>query len=317
MYIVIGAVFVTAAILAIAVHLVDSTRQSVLVAGALARTPMWASVPGTVLLTIGVGWVGALLGLAVMAAAAWTQWPLVARRLRAKESVRDTNTLGTPFTVLHANILLGGADADAIVALLERHRPDVLTVVELTPSAHERLLAAGLAEHLPYSFVSPAGGGEGSGIYSRHPLDDVMRHDGYAAEQLSARVEVPGGPTPLVFALHPVPPWPRSPQGWVRELASIRQMLAKIPAEDGPVIVGGDFNATFDHKLYRNLLTGSYRDAAIEVGAGHLATYHADMRIPPLIAIDHILVRGAAVTEVGTVDLPGSDHRGLRAALLL
>jgi len=28
-------------------------------------------------------------------------------------------------------------------------------------------------------------------------------------------------------------------------------------------------------------------------------------------------VRGAAVTEVGTVDLPGSDHRGLRAALLL
>ena len=79
MYIVIGAVFVTAAILAIAVHLVDSTRQSVLVAGALARTPMWASVPGTVLLTIGVGWVGALLGLAVMAAAAWTQWPLVAR----------------------------------------------------------------------------------------------------------------------------------------------------------------------------------------------------------------------------------------------
>ena len=212
MYIVIGAVFVTAAILAIAVHLVDSTRQSVLVAGALARTPMWASVPGTVLLTIGVGWVGALLVLAVMAAAAWTQWPLVARRFRAKESVRDTNTLGTPFTVLHANILLGGADADAIVALLERHRPDVLTVVELTPSAHERLLAAGLAEHLPHSFVSLAGGGEGSGIYSQHPLDDVMRHDGYAAEQLSARVEAPGGPTPLVFALHPLPPWPRSPR---------------------------------------------------------------------------------------------------------
>lgn len=134
---------------------------------------------------------------------------------------------------------------------------------------------------------------------------------------LSARVAVPGGISPLVFAVHPVPPWPRHPQAWVRELAAIRQMLAKIPDDDGPVVVAGDFNATFDHKRYRDLLSGPYRDAAMEVGAGHLASYHADWRLPPVIAIDHILVRDAAVTEVGLVDLPGSDHRGIRASLML
>lgn len=314
MFIVLGAVFVTASLVGVVAHAVDSTRQSVIVAGALARTIMWASVPGTVLLTVGAGWAGASAGLTTIAAAAWTQRPLVAARFGR---IRSTPRTGMPFTVLNANLLLGRADAEAVVALLERHRPDVLTVVELTPDAHDRLVAAGLGRYLPHSFVSAVDGGEGSGIYSRHPLLDVMRHDGFVTELLSARVNVPHGPAPLVFAVHPVPPWPRKPDVWIRELAALGRMMAEIPLDDGPVVVAGDFNATYDHKRYRNLLTGGYRDAALEVGAGHLATYHADIYIPPLIAIDHILVRDAAVTDVGVVDLPGSDHRGIYAALVL
>lgn len=318
MIIVLGAVFVTVALLGVLAHVVDSTNQPVLVAGALARVPMAASVPGAILLTVGIGWVGAVTGTLVILGTAWTQFPLWKHRFRA------TPTVGTPFTVLHANILLGTADPEAIARLVDLHEPDVLMVVELTPGAHERLDDVGVLERLPHSFVSSASGGNGTGIYSRHPIEDRERHDGYVTELLSARVHVPGGPSPLVFAVHPVPPWPRHPEAWVRELASIGQMLAKIPAEDGPVVVAGDFNATYDHKRYRDLLTGGYTDAAIEVGAGHLATYHADMQLPllpatlpPLIAIDHVLVRDASVTGVAVVDLPGSDHRGIRASLLI
>lgn len=333
MIIVLGAAFVTAALLAVFAHVVDSTRQIVVVAGALARIPLAASVPGAVLLTIGLGPVGAAIGVVTIACAAWSQLPLYRGRFR------NPRAGGVPFTVLHANILLGKADSEAILALVDRHEPDVLTVVELTQDAHERLLGGGLSERLPHSFVSPASGGNGTGIYSRHPIVDEERHDGYITELLSTRVRVPGGVSPLVFAVHPVPPWPRHPEAWVRELAAIRQMLAKIPVDDGPVVVAGDFNATFDHKRYRDLLQDGYRDAAIEVGAGHLATYHADLELPifgpllratlppprsllratlpPLIAIDHIIVRGAAVTEVGALDLPGSDHRGIRATLML
>lgn len=306
---VLGAGLVALALLGITAHHVDSTRQLVLVAGALARPLMLAAVPGTILLGIGLGPTGAAAGLVVIGAAMHTQLPLVRRRrVRRHDGIR--------FEVLHANILLGKADTDAIVALVDEHEPDVLTVVELTPSAHERLVAAGLRTQLPYEFVSTASGGNGTGIYSRHPLSDVRRHDGYITELLSARVDVPTGPSPLVFAVHPVPPWPRRPEAWVRELAAIRQLLAKIPADDGPVVVAGDFNATFDHKRYRDLL-GTYKDAAVEVGAGHLATYHADTWFPPVIAIDHVLVRDGAVTDVGVLDLPGSDHRGIRASLLL
>lgn len=311
MIIVLGAVFVTVALIAVVAHVVDSKNQVVLVAGALARIPLMASVPGALLLTVGLGPVGAVVGALAVVAAASTQASLRVNRFRRRP------TDGTPFSVLHANILLGKADADAIIALVDRYEPDVLTVVELTPTSHGRLVEKGLLDRLPQSFVSTASGGNGTGIYSRHPIDDQQRHDGYVTELLSARVKVPGGPSPLLFAVHPVPPWPRHPETWVRELAAIGQLLAKIPADDGPVVVAGDFNATYDHKRYRNLLTGGYRDAAIEVGAGHLATYRADWTLPPLIAIDHVLVRGAEVTDVAVVDLPGSDHRGIRASLML
>jgi endonuclease/exonuclease/phosphatase (EEP) superfamily protein YafD len=311
MIIVLGCFFVTVALFGIFAHVVDSERQAILVAGALARPLLAMSLPGAVLLAMGLGWPGAVVGLVVVTAASGTQLRLRRRRFGTKP------TGGAPFTVLHANILLGKADPHAIVSLVDEHEPDVLTVVELTPAGHRGLLDAGLAERLPYSHVSTASGGNGTGIYSRHPLADEQRHDGYITELLSSRIAVPGGPKPLVFAVHPVPPWPRHPEAWVRELAAIRQMLAKIPDDEGPVIVAGDFNATFDHKRYRDLLTGRYRDAAIEVGAGHLATYHSDLRIPAIIGIDHVVVRDAAVTEVGVVDLPGSDHRGIRASLLL
>lgn len=311
MIIVLGAVFVALALLGIAAHLVDSTVQFMLVAAALARLLMLAAVPGAVLLGVGAGWWGVVLGSLVVVVAAWTQFPLVRSRFR-KRSVQ-----GTPFGVVSANILLGKADEGAVVAAVDAHAPDVLTVVELTPSAHEGLVAAGILERLPYTFVSAASGGNGTGIYSRYPIGDETRHDGYITELLSARVQVPDGPWPLVFAVHPVPPWPRHPSAWVRELAALRQLMDKIPLDDGPVVVSGDFNATFDHKRYRDLLSDRYRDAAMEVGAGHLATYSADAWYPPLIAIDHILVSDAAVIDVGVVELPGSDHRGIRADLLL
>ncbi|WP_405135128.1 hypothetical protein [Nocardia sp. NBC_01388] len=44
-------------------------------------------------------------------------------------------------------------------------------------------------------------------------------------------------------------------------------------------------------------------------------SYAADRWYPAAIAIDHILVRDALTHEVHTVELPGSDHRGIRAAL--
>nr|WP_296776939.1 hypothetical protein [Rhodococcus sp. (in: high G+C Gram-positive bacteria)] len=151
MIIVLGICFVTVSMLGIAAHVVDSTNQGMLVAGALARPLLFCSVPGAVLLAVGFGWFGAVVGAIAVIGAAWTQSPLWKKRFGSKP------TGEVPFTVLHANILLGKADADAVVALVDRHEPDVLTVVELTPSAHRGLLAAGLGggSHIRSSAAHP------------------------------------------------------------------------------------------------------------------------------------------------------------------
>lgn len=296
----------------VCVHLVDSRRQPVLVAGALAPYLMAVAAPGALAFGLSGQWIGTAAGVLVLAAAAATQWPLYRARMRPRR-VRA----GRDLVLMQANILVGGADPRALVAQVDRLGVDVLTVCELTPEGLDRLLEAGLSQRLRHSYHCTGDEGEGTGIWSRHPLSETTRHDGYVCEHLSARVELPDGPSPLLFAVHPVPPWPRPQRDWLRELESLRQLLAKVPADAGPVLVAGDFNATFDHKRYRRLLSEGYRDAAVSVGAGALATYAADRWYPPIIAIDHILVRDAEVREVHTVELPGSDHRGIWARVTI
>ncbi|MBY4129372.1 endonuclease/exonuclease/phosphatase family protein [Rhodococcus fascians] len=304
-----------AAVVGIAAHLLDSRGQGMLVAAALAHVLMLAALPGTVLAGVAFGWWGVAVGLTMLAAAALTQFPLHVRsRKYRSQKYRPRRSSDTPtLTVLHANIWLGQADQDALVALVEKHRPDVLTLIELTPAA-DASLRPRLSEWLPYAHVSAAAGGNGTGMYSRFALADEQRHDGFVTELLSARVEMPG--RPLVFAVHPVPPWPREPSEWVRELGLLRQLLAKIPVDDGPVVVAGDFNATQDHRRFRDLQDGRFVDAAVAAGAGMLRTYPAHTWYPPVIAIDHVLVADMAVHSVEAVTVPGSDHRGILARLV-
>jgi endonuclease/exonuclease/phosphatase (EEP) superfamily protein YafD len=77
------------------------------------------------------------------------------------------------------------------------------------------------------------------------------------------------------------------------------------------VIVAGDLNSTTDMRPFRALLRNGYRDAAEQSGAGFKPTFPASWRLPPFMAIDHVLTRNCTATSLRTLELPGSDHRGL------
>jgi endonuclease/exonuclease/phosphatase (EEP) superfamily protein YafD len=68
---------------------------------------------------------------------------------------------------------------------------------------------------------------------------------------------------------------------------------------------------------FRGLLRNGYRDAAEQTGVGIKPTFPADSRLPPFIAIDHILTRSCAATSLRTIKITGSDHRGLSATLMI
>ncbi|MEH3157214.1 MAG: endonuclease/exonuclease/phosphatase family protein [Gordonia paraffinivorans] len=245
---------------------------------------------------------------AVTALAAWDRRRLVPSRPRGGPGAAS-------MTVMQANLWLGRADAAAIVDTVRTHAVNLLCVQEITVDCRDALTRAGIGDLMPHRVVVAAPEGAGTGLWSRHPLSEPRKLSGFTLAAVAARMELPSGGSVTVLSVHPMPPYPYAPELWLGELQRIRDAVDEV---HGPVIVGGDLNATHDHAAFRDLLGDDLADAGASSRSGPLPTYPAHKRwIPPLIGIDHVLLRGVRAERVRTVVLPGSDHRGLLAAVHL
>ncbi|HWI73100.1 MAG TPA: endonuclease/exonuclease/phosphatase family protein [Baekduia sp.] len=215
-----------------------------------------------------------------------------------------------------ANVYVGGADARAIVRLVREHHVDVLSLEEMTPEIVDRLDAAGLRRLLRYRDLDARGGANGSGLFSRFPLEQRKPYNSIDQNgEPRALVRVPGAAPIDLQVIHPPPPI----HGWV---GIWRHMLSELPRprEDGDQLrmLMGDFNATLDHEQLRRLLGGDhgYADAADATGKGYDTTWPAGRRFPPEITIDHVLIDPRMRADDVSVHLvPRSDHRAVIATL--
>jgi endonuclease/exonuclease/phosphatase (EEP) superfamily protein YafD len=230
---------------------------------------------------------------------------------------RQPDPGGPTLRVMTANLLFGGADAAALIALVRDERVDVLAVQEFTSGAADELDRLGLGELLPHRQLGPDEWARGSALYARFPLrDGGVRRNGGGFNQAYGTLLVPGAPPVLVESVHPMAPHS------LDVLAAWRTDLAAQPpaTPDGPLrVLAGDFNATLDHAPLRRLLATGYVDAADATGDGLVGTwgpYDGDL-IPP-VAIDHVLAdRRIAVRDTRVHSLAGSDHRPVLAELTL
>ncbi|MFC9895427.1 endonuclease/exonuclease/phosphatase family protein [Nocardia sp. NPDC127579] len=298
-----GWVAVLAGLAGIVLHLGNWRWELFALAASGASFLMLGAVVGLVLVLIARGWRSAGVAGLVVAAALWTQLPIFVPNGHA--------ATGPKVTVMQSNILFGGADVDTVVRTVRAERVDLLTVDELTQEAVDRFAAAGLAAELPYQFLIPGLGGGGTGIYSRYPLRDTERFEGFRMANLGATMQHPERGDIAVFALHPMPP-NLDFAAWSWEMPRIREIL---DARTGPAIVGADFNATRDHAAFRALVAGRFDSAADQVGAGPVLTWPDSRRWGPVLGIDHILVADGTAEELRSLTIPGSDHRALLARL--
>ena len=257
--------------------------------------------PGVVI-TAGVAaclfaWRGQPWGLVV----AFAEFYLFASRLLFAE--RPPRVTGQRSTVLTLNLRLGLADPDAVLDLLRSTHPDLLMLQELTPEALTGLDAAGLAEHFEHRFTEPHPQGSGIGLFGHRPLEDRRSHDGFVNHVLSARTTLADGTELTAVAAHLSAPWPQPAWRWRQETTRLGTVLAELP---GPLVLGGDLNATVSHRVFRDVLAGgTVRDA---VRRPTVRTFPARL---PLLGIDHVLLRDLGVGRVRTADVTGSDHRAL------
>jgi endonuclease/exonuclease/phosphatase family metal-dependent hydrolase len=203
----------------------------------------------------------------------------------------------------------GEGSPQELAGLVDELDPDVVSVEELTPGLADELDAAGIGDALPHQRLEPGQGPIGTGLYSRYrlgaPLDEVR--SGYAV-LVSAMVEAPGGQPVEISSIHTAPP---TAAGWSHDLEGIS------PAPtDGRAVLMGDFNSTIDHAPFRGVLDRGWADAAATVGSGLVPTWPEGRRIPPLYAIDHVLVGDAiGVRSFSAHEIAGTDHRAVFAEL--
>jgi endonuclease/exonuclease/phosphatase (EEP) superfamily protein YafD len=253
-------------------------------------------------------WAVALVPLAALAALAAVVLP------RALPGPQPAVPGGRTLQVMTSNLAYGHADPAAVMALARRYRVDLLSLQELTPQEAARLDAAGARARFPYRVLDAQPGAGGSGLMSRYPFAGADRSNGTRMAMPRARLDVPGAAALDVKAVHPVPPLHRDVAIWRAELRTLP------PASvDGPLrMLVGDFNATLDHHELRSLLSSGYVDAADAAGIGLQGTYRQGRRLPPLVAIDHVLVdRRVRVSAASVQPMPGSDHRTLLATVVL
>ena len=127
---------------------------------------------------------------------------------------------------------------------------------------------------------------------------------------IEALIDLGDGPL-RVFVVHPHSPV--SPDHARRRDGELVALARLIAETEEPLLVMGDFNITAAAPMWRSF-----------IGATHLRP--APGREPATwpwflgevgIAIDHVLARGAALEGVRAVSLPGSDHRGLAATIIV
>src|SRR4051794_22833028 len=96
-------------------------------------------------------------------------------------------------TVLSTNIHHGTADPDAVVALVDRYRPDLLSVQELTPKFAAELERAGIERRLPESMLLVHRSASGAGLYSSLPLSPLPFQTRFFFRMPRAALTMPDG----------------------------------------------------------------------------------------------------------------------------
>jgi endonuclease/exonuclease/phosphatase (EEP) superfamily protein YafD len=214
--------------------------------------------------------------------------------------------------VLSANVHRGTAQAGALVGLVKRLRPDVLSVEELTPGFARRLDAAGISRLLPHVLLSAQQGAGGGGLYSRLPMLPLGPSPLVTFHMRRGMLRLADGEAVRVVEVHPYAPTRGNIALW-------RESLGTLPRADPsgpPWVLAGDFNSTLDFADLRDLLDSGYRDAGEVTGRGLEATWPQGRVLPPPVTIDHVFAdKRIAIVDYAVEGLPGSDHRAIFARL--
>jgi endonuclease/exonuclease/phosphatase family metal-dependent hydrolase len=265
-------------------------------------------------------WLAALLAVPAVTLVSWQlppprRWGAAATPLVRRG--RDDRPGLSGLRLLTLNVEGGKASAGSVVRCLREHRVDVLAVQELTPGMARQLAEAGLSGLLPFSEVDARPEFAETGIWSRWPLQPLPPVPGLVFTAPRCTVSAGGQPVTLT-AVHLLTPVHHRERRWQDEFGLLRAALAEV---EGAQLVAGDFNATRDHRPFRQLLADGFVDCADAAQRRRWPAFTWPSTRPgrPVMRLDHVLASRTrfAVRESRAIHVPGTDHRGVLAVVEL
>jgi len=210
--------------------------------------------------------------------------------------------------IVSANI--GGGNSADIIAFIREHNPDVVLLIELTPTILAELQNS-IDSTLPHTFAIPRSDYFGIGLFSRYPLEDRSLLDlGYRdVPAISVRIVTERAALRLVGVHLEWPMTPATSRGRNTQLHNLPPALRSIGE---PTVLLGDFNLTRWAPRFGNLLDATgLSDTA--TGFGWQPTWPT--LLPGLgITIDHCLASPSLrIRSHRTGPDVGSDHYPLIA----
>ncbi len=216
--------------------------------------------------------------------------------------------------ILTANVLTPNREAHKLIALIERHQPDIVVTLESDHWWQQQLDT--LSDQYPHALKCPLDNLYGMHVYSRLPLSDTTID--YLVEDdvpsMHALVELPSGQKVRCHFLHPAPPSPTENEASTERDAELIVVAKTIADCHDAVIVTGDLNDVAWSKttqLFRKI--SGLLDPRI--GRGMYNTFHAKhpyLRWP----LDHLFhSHHFALSQIQRMDEIGSDHFPLLSEL--
>lgn len=215
--------------------------------------------------------------------------------------------------VFDANVTWTNPDMTGVAAQIARAHPDLVVLEEITDDDVASLDATGVLDRFPWRLVAPSQFSEGMGLWSAVPIEGASVWDDAGHPALRAVLSPVGVGAINLLVVHPYIPFGRPVSQWRQELAAIAVAARAAPR---PLVVVGDFNATWDMPGLRAVASTGLRDAAVVAGAGWEMTWAPSPGIPALARLDHLLLSAPlGVVSYGEAPIAGGQHHALTIEL--
>ncbi|MEJ1195030.1 endonuclease/exonuclease/phosphatase family protein [Pseudarthrobacter sp. CCNWLW207] len=276
----------------------------------------WLAVPAMVALVLALlgrsRWLQVCTAALLLCQVFWL-FPFDAARPSAAPGAAATVEL----KAMTINAEYGQADATRIMELVRDNGIGLLTVQEHSQALQDRLAAAGLDTLLPHRISDPTDDAAGGAVYSSHPLEQVglIPDTPFRMPTVRLTAEARGSVAVLeVTNVHALPPVDVRVDQWRSDLASVGRLAGR----PGNRLLVGDFNATYDHSEFRQLLGAGpgLVDVGTASGSRLVPTWPMEGVWLPGITLDHLVTSrqvGSSGYQVHKV--PGTDHAAVLATL--